>query len=57
MDRNEITGIAGAEFSRMMSEKPQEPELLRRPCPGDEIDRMAQQLVRRMMESGVIDPL
>ena len=58
MDRAYVTGIAGTEFSRLMQrEAPEETTVFRRPQPRDEIDQTARQLVRRMMESGVIDPL
>lgn len=57
MDREQILSITNGEFSQLMGKESSEEaiRILRRPTPEDEIDRIGDRLVRRMMEAGVVE--
>lgn len=57
MNRREIMQIAENELSRLGKTEERSGEtVFRRPSSEDEIDRLGRQLVKRMMEAGVIEP-
>ena len=57
MNRREIMQIAAGELSDLKKTEEANGEIVfRRPTPEDEIDRLGRQLVKRMMEAGVIEP-
>lgn len=59
MNRWEITSIARGEILRMTPEETSDfpQRILRRPLHEDEIDRIGKEIVRRLLEAGVTEPL
>lgn len=59
MNRREITSITRGEILRMKhGESADTPQrILRRPIHEDEIDRIGKEIVRRLLEAGVTEPL
>ena len=57
MDREQVISISSGEFSLLMGRESREEaiQILRRPSPEDEIDRIGDRLVQRMMEAGVVE--
>ena len=57
MNRREIMQIAARELSDLKKTEETDGEIVfRRPTPEDEIDHLGRQLVKRMIETGVIEP-
>lgn len=59
MQRNEISAIAQGEFLRLTEQTKDFESLsvVHRPINEDEIDRIGKQIVFRLLEAGVIEPL
>ena len=58
MNRNQIIQIAEGELFRLAGKEQEETvTVFRRPTHEDSVDRMGRQLVKRMIEAGVIEPL
>lgn len=57
MDKVQISPITAPDAPNLTSEENAVSQIhvFRRPDPRDEIDRLGQQLVRRMMEAGVVE--
>ena len=59
MERNEIKALTAGEILRLTRTEREAPSLsvLHRPVSEDEIDRIGRQIVSRLLEAGVIEPL
>ena len=59
MDRNSIENITRGEFQQLTTphSKKESFTVIRRPATEDEIDRIGRQIVRRLLEAGVTEPL
>jgi hypothetical protein len=57
LDRITIEALAGAEMARLMDggREHSHLQIFRRPDPRDETDRIGRELVRRMIEAGVVE--